>query len=140
MNVQSYYPVLCVDAPQQAARFYIDHFGFRAVFDADWYVHLQMEGNEQVNLAFVAQDHASLPQPYRRPAAGMLLNFELDEVDTLYHQLKAKGLPIVHDLKSEAWGQRHFIVADPCGILVDVVQPIEPSEEFKAQYLQGQAE
>jgi len=48
--------------------------------------------------------------------------------------LKKGGLPIVLDLKSEEWGQRHFIVEDPNGILIDVIQNIEPSAEFKEEY------
>ncbi len=34
------------------------------------------------------------------------------------------------DLRSENFGQRHFIVADPNGILIDVITPIE----FTGQY------
>ncbi|THB79312.1 MAG: glyoxalase/bleomycin resistance/extradiol dioxygenase family protein, partial [Desulfobulbaceae bacterium] len=37
-------------------------------------------------------------------------------------------------IKSEDFGQRHFIVVDPNGILVDVIQNIEPSAEFAEQY------
>ena len=37
-------------------------------------------------------------------------------------------------LTDEAFGQRHSILADPSGVLVDVVKPIPPSAEFAAQY------
>ncbi len=41
---------------------------------------------------------------------------------------------MVLDLKSEKWGQRHFITKDPNGLLVDVIQNVPPSEEFVQQY------
>ena len=34
----------------------------------------------------------------------------------------------------EAFGQRHFITADPNGVLIDVIKPIPPSAEFAANY------
>lgn len=33
-------------------------------------------------------------------------------------------------LRSEAFGQRHFIAAGPDGVLVDVITPIPPTGEF----------
>jgi hypothetical protein len=38
------------------------------------------------------------------------------------------------DLRNEAFGQRHFIVEAPDGVLVDVVTPIEPTSEYAGQY------
>jgi hypothetical protein len=55
-------------------------------------------------------------------------------VDAVYERLKAAGLPIHLELKSEEWGQRHFITADPNGLLLDVIQPIPPSAEYAQQY------
>lgn len=34
----------------------------------------------------------------------------------------------------EPFGQRHFITKDPNGVLIDVIKPIRPSEEFLAQF------
>ena len=48
---------------------------------------------------------------------------------------KRSGLPILLlALKDEAFGQRHFITRDPNGVLIDVIKPIPPSEEFLSQY------
>lgn len=33
-------------------------------------------------------------------------------------------------IRSEAFGQRHFILAAPDGVLVDVITPIEPDESY----------
>jgi hypothetical protein len=37
-------------------------------------------------------------------------------------------------LRDEDFGQRHFITADPNGVLIDVIKPIPPSAEFAELY------
>ena len=41
-------------------------------------------------------------------------------------------MTIVQALRDEVFGQRHFIAADPNGILVDVITPIEPDPDWLA--------
>ena len=38
--------------------------------------------------------------------------------------------PIALELRDEDFGQRHFIVSGPDGVLVDVITEIPPSAEF----------
>lgn len=38
------------------------------------------------------------------------------------------------ELRDEAFGQRHFIVADTSGNLVDVIQNIPPQDGFVEEY------
>ena len=64
----------------------------------------------------------------------MLLNFEVEDVDRLYEELRGAGLPILRDICDEEFGQRHFITADPNGVLIDIIKPIPPSAAFAAQY------
>ncbi len=135
MKCVQYYPVLMCEAVAPRAEFYTRHFGFRPLFEADWYVHLQAEADEAVNLALLQRDHATIPEAGRGQAAGgMLLNFEVEDVDAVHARLKAAGLPMLLDLRSEDFGQRHFITADPGGVMIDVITPIPPSAEFAAQY------
>ncbi len=134
MKITSYYPVLMVDEVGPTAAFYIRHFGFVPLFEADWYVHLQMGDDPSVNLAILQGDHATIPEASRGRAGGILLNFEVEDVDAVHARLEGEGLPILLPLRSEAFGQRHFITADPSGVLIDVITPIPPSGEYVAQY------
>ena len=59
---------------------------------------------------------------------------EVSDVDTVYDRLMAEKIPLVQDLRSEDFGQRHFIVQDPNGILIDLIQNITPTAEFLEQY------
>lgn len=134
MRLTSYYPVLGCRDLAASRDFYVRHFGFEIVFESDWYIHLRHSQDPAVNLALLAPEHESVPAAYRRPADGVLLNFEMEEVDAFYDRCRTARLPIALDLRDEAWGQRHFIVVDPNGVLVDVIKVIPPSAEFAAAY------
>lgn len=140
MRVTSYYPVLMTHDVAGTAAFYQRHFGFVPLFHSDWYVHLQLPGQASVNLALLDRDHATIPAPGRgREAGGLLLNFEVDDVDAVHARLQAEGLPMLLGLRDEDFGQRHFITADPNGVLIDVITPIPPRGAFAEQYLAPQA-
>ena len=134
MKIDAYYPVLLVEDVATSAAFYRTHFGFRPLFESDWYVHLQQADHPGVNLAFVAREHETVPEGSRKPAAGMLINFEVDDPDEIHDRLVTAGVPILRTLRDEDFGQRHFIIADPNGVMIDVVKPIPPSAEYAAQY------
>ena len=134
MKCNQFYPVIMTDRVAETARFYTDHFGFVPMFESDWYVHLQSGADPRVNLAVLSGDHATIPESGRGRVSGLLINFEVEDVDAEYHRAEAAGLPILLALRDEPFGQRHFITRDPSGVLVDVIKPIPPSEEFLAQY------
>lgn len=135
MKTTSYYPVIQTDDVAGTATFYREHFRFTPVFESDWYVHLQSSEDESVNLAVLQYDHPTVPEPGRRKAGGVILNFEVDDPDAEYAKVRKAGLDILLELRDEAFGQRHFITRDPNGVLIDVIKPIPPSGEFAAQYV-----
>jgi len=135
MKANSYYPVLMTTDVAGTAAFYQAHFRFTALFASDWYVHLQSREDPAVNLAILDGSHDSVPALARcERASGVILNFEVDDPDAVYRELQAAGLPIHTPLRDEPFGQRHFITADPNGVLIDVIKPIPPTPEFAAQF------
>ncbi|WP_048648927.1 VOC family protein [Nitratireductor soli] len=134
MKSTSYYPVIMTDKVAETAAFYCTHFRFQPLFEADWYVHLQSSENPGVNLAVMDGTHETIPAAGRGRVSGLILNFEVDDPDGEYERAVAAGLPILQELRDEAFGQRHFITADPSGVLIDIIKPIPPSAEFAAQY------
>jgi len=136
MKATSYYPVIMTEKVAETAAFYERHFRFRPLFSSDWYVHLQSAEDETVNLAILDGRHETVPAPMRgRSVSGMILNFEVEDVDGEYERARVSGLPILLELRDEAFGQRHFITRDPNGVLIDVIKPIPPSAEFAQMYL-----
>jgi uncharacterized glyoxalase superfamily protein PhnB len=139
MAITSYYPVLMTRNVAATASFYLRHFGFEALFTADWYVHLQSrEAGAPVSLAILDARHETIPAVGRGASgAGILLNFEVDDVDAEYERLIAAGLEVLLPLRDEAFGQRHFIVQAPDGVMIDVIKPIPPTGAFVQQYAEA---
>lgn len=137
MKITSYYPVVMTPNVTETAAFYVRHFRFEAVFESDWYVHLRSRDDDSINLAILDGNHETIPTEGRGRVSGLILNFEVEDPDAEYERLKNAGLPILHTLRDEVFGQRHFITADPNGVLIDVIKPIPPSPEFAAQYASG---
>ncbi|MFI0486462.1 VOC family protein [Actinomadura sp. 9N215] len=135
MRLTSFYPVICTSRLQESHRFYTELLGFETTFEADWYVSLRRPGTSPYELALLDHTHPTLPEAYRTPVQGLLLNFEVEDVDTEWERLVHQaGLhPELH-LRDEDFGQRHFIVSDPNGVLIDVITPIAPTQTCAAQY------
>ncbi|MGQ0575043.1 MAG: hypothetical protein ACT4RN_12685 [Pseudonocardia sp.] len=109
MTLSSFYPVICTDRVAKTRDFYTDHLDFDVTFDSGWYVSLR---------------------------SGLILNLEVDDVDAEYRRLVGeRGLDPRLDLRSEDFGQRHFIVADPVGVLIDVITEIPPTADFADRFI-----
>ena len=138
MKCTQFYPVLMTGQVADTARFFIDHLRFKALFESDWYVHLQSSEDDTVNLAVLQKDHDTVPKAARgrtrhrhRPPQSSTARRRPTR------RAQQTGLKIVLPLRDEDFGQRHFIAQGPEGLLIDVITPIEPSAAFKAQYLEG---
>ncbi|TVX99891.1 VOC family protein [Cohnella terricola] len=136
MKVSSFYPVILTDQVISTAAFYEDYFGFKKMFEANWYISLNMPGNDiPYELAILDASHTTIPDAYRTKVRGLILNFEVDDVDAEYERLIRKAkLPLELDIRSEDFGQRHFITSDPNGVLIDIITVIPPSNDFSTQY------
>ena len=129
----SFYPVLCTDRVAQSRDFYVGLLGFAVTFEADWYVSLRRDPAHE--LALVDHHHPTVPGAYRRPVQGLLLNLEVTDVDAEWERLVVReGLAPELELRDEPFGQRHFIVADPNGVLIDVITEIPPAPEYAASF------
>jgi catechol 2,3-dioxygenase-like lactoylglutathione lyase family enzyme len=128
MTVTSLYPVLLSTDPERSGAFFRDWFGLQTTFAADWYVSLR---TGSWDLAMVEASHPTVPDGYREPARGVLVNVEVDDVDEVHRRMIVEGgLPELLSLRSEAFGQRHFITLAPGDVMVDVITEIPPTAEY----------
>ena len=134
MKTTSYYPVIMTDDVAGTAAFYTAHFKFEALFTSDWYIHLQSKEDEKVTLAVLDGNHETIPAIGRGKVSGLLLNFEVEDVDAVHDAACAAGVPILLAIRNEDFGQRHFITADPNGVMIDVIKPIPPSADYATLY------
>lgn len=138
MQTQSFYPLIQVADVEATAQFYERHLGFTRIFNSDWYVHLRATGEHPFELAVIVQDHDTIPQAGRGPSRNVILSFYVGDAKAEHDRLAASGVTISQELRDEVFGQRHFIAADPNGILLDIITPIAPDEDWlKAQGMAG---
>lgn len=130
MRTQSFYPLLQVPEVEPAARFYEQHLGFSRVFSSDWYIHLRATSEVPFELALIVPDHETIPTQGRGVTKNMMLSFYVDDARSEHERLVSAGVEIVQPLRDEVFGQRHFIAADPNGILLDIITAIEPDPEW----------
>ena len=120
--------LLCSDV--HAARdFYVQHLDLEVNADIGWFVGLQRRDRprEAFELSLCEAGHASIPPALdRKPTRGLVLAFEVDNVDAAFEQLEAANIPILARPKDEPWGQRHFFAAAPDGVALDIFQSCEP--------------
>jgi hypothetical protein len=103
-------------------------FGFETTFESDWYVSLRRDSWE---LAILDATHTTIPEGHKTAAAGILLNIEVEDADEEYARLTARtDTKVALAIRSEEFGQRHFIVVAPGNILIDVIQPIPYTGEY----------
>ncbi len=128
--MSSIFPVICCEGIEESTAFYADLLGLEVTFESGWYTLLRAPQHAQVQLGLVLREHPSVPEAFRRPPQGVVVTVEVPDVDVVYSTARAAGRPIVQELRDEEFGQRHFMVADPDGALVDVVMTIPLSPTF----------
>lgn len=119
------YPLVITDKIAECTTFYKDNFDFVAVFEQDWYVQLLHE-KSGAELAFMQPNVKTQPEELHSgfTGSGIVFSLEVDDAQAEWKRLEGKGLDVVASLRDEQWGQRHFIVTDPSGVFVDVVQQL----------------
>lgn len=124
IELSAMFPVLVAENLAELQIFYTQHFGFQAVFfDADFYLHL-LHPVSGTQLGFLVPNHASQPE-FLQPLAdlnGMVISFEVQDIQRALKQVNTMALDIAMPFKVEPWGQSHFMVRDPAGFVLDIVQ------------------
>ncbi|MQS05793.1 VOC family protein [Streptomyces alkaliphilus] len=139
-ELRGFYPVIATRDVTASRHFYVDHLGFEVTFEADWYVSLRRPDAPQYELALLDHTHPTVPEGHRTPLrGGLLLNFEVDDVDAEYRRLvEQAGLPELLPLRTEEFGQRHFILRAPDGVMIDVITVVPPTAEYAEHYSPGE--
>ncbi|HJT64231.1 MAG TPA: VOC family protein [Candidatus Limnocylindria bacterium] len=114
---------LNVADPEASAAFARTHLGFSIEMSADGFVSLARE-DAGFNLIFLRIGLETF-KPARlagRSADGVLVVFVVHDVDAEYRRLQGEDVPIPTPIETEPWGERYFQVADPNGVIYQLVQ------------------
>jgi catechol 2,3-dioxygenase-like lactoylglutathione lyase family enzyme len=136
MPVVRVYPCLCVDDMARSIEFYRALVDLDVAVDVGWYAELS-GGDGTAIVALVQRGHPSVPPGFDAARGGVLVSVIVDDVTAIYARAATMRAAIAHELRDEDFGQRHFMVVDPDGFLVDVIEPIRASAEFRRQLVEG---
>lgn len=121
MKITSAAVSLNVENAEASARFLKDHFGFAEVMAAEGFASLTRD-DVGMNVIFLRRGMETLPGDQRDVhAAGLILAFEVDDLEGELARLRSEGVAITMPLTAEEWGERAFQVRDPNGVIVQLV-------------------
>src|SRR5690348_5438087 len=107
--------------------FLVEHFGFRPVMIADGFASLTRD-DAGLNVIFLRRGLPSLPADQRDDRAeGLILAFEVDDLDAELSRLQSEGVAITMPLTVEDWGERAFQVRDPNGRILHPLDCTAPT-------------
>lgn len=71
-----------------------------------------------------------LPDSIRNQiVSGIIVAFVVEDVEAELTRLKSEGIAITAPLQEDPWGERLFQVTDPNGVVIQLVQWVEPTDE-----------
>jgi catechol 2,3-dioxygenase-like lactoylglutathione lyase family enzyme len=117
--------------PTVAGGWVAEHLGFRVLVDLGWYVSTQHPDRDDLRVDFVRHDHETWVEPADR-VHGAMVALVVDDVDEQHERMVAGRVQILKPLVTEPWGQRRFQVAGPDGLVIELVQPVEPDPGWMA--------
>jgi uncharacterized glyoxalase superfamily protein PhnB len=127
IEIDAMFPVMVTNELDAVKQFYEAVFGFTTVFyDSDFYLHL-ISSNKSIQLGFMLPNLESQPD-FLHPimsSQGYVISLEVKDAVLAYSEAKKMNLNFIMALKQEEWGQIHFIIQDPAGFSVDVVQHLK---------------
>ena len=113
---------------EQSRDFYRDTLGFTLVFENDSYIEMLAQGSTTMGVSFVTPE---LSGGEKFTGEGIILSFEVADVDAEFARLKAAGVRILEELRDKAWGERSFVINDPNGVHVYIYKSIPPTPEYQ---------
>lgn len=135
MAIVDTYPLFTVSHLRESREFFVRYLGMHVLFEASWIVMLSHTETAAISLGLMSSDHPSSPPgPETFDARGMILTLQTDDAQALFDSLAAEAARITHPLTDAPWGQRRFMLTEPSGIVVDVVQQIEARPGFWDRY------
>jgi len=105
-----------------SAKFAQDHFGFAEQMAADGFASVSRP-DTGFNLIYLRTGLETFqPDSMKGDVHGVIVALVVDDIESEYARLRSEGVAIVTELQTEPWGERFFQVADPNGVIIQLVQ------------------
>jgi catechol 2,3-dioxygenase-like lactoylglutathione lyase family enzyme len=113
MNIRRVVPDIRSDRIDESRDFYAGFLGFQVGMDMGWVITFVSPSNPTAQITLFRGDESGSVQPQ--------MSIEVDNVDEAHAKAVERGLKIVYPLTDEPWGVRRFFVADPNGVVINVM-------------------
>jgi predicted enzyme related to lactoylglutathione lyase len=125
VNVIRIVPNISSEAFAASCDFYAAMFDLEVSVELeDWYLQL-MSSEPKLNIGFVKPDDALFAgRTTSSRIYGVVLTIHVDDVDEAYARAKRLGAEIPAEIRNEHYGQRHFLVVDPNGLVLNVMSSL----------------
>lgn len=115
MSIRRVVPNISTDRVDESRKFYTEFLGLEVAMDMGWIVTLVSPSNPTAQISLLREPAPAAPGPH------LSLTVEVADVDAVHSKAVAHGLQIVYPLTTEPWGVRRFHVADPNGVVINVM-------------------
>jgi catechol 2,3-dioxygenase-like lactoylglutathione lyase family enzyme len=113
MSIKRIVPDITSERIDDSRRFYGEFLGMELAMDMGWILTFVSPRNPTAQITLMQQATSAAPNPN--------VSIEVEDVDAIHAKAVELGLPIVYPLTDEPWGVRRFFVADPNGVVVNVM-------------------
>ena len=116
MAIRRIVPNLLMHESKAMSEFYRTVLGLELVMDMDWILTFCGDEPGKPQLSIAKHGGEGLPLPSA--------SIEVDDVEEVYARANNAKSEIVRDLQDESWGVRRFLVRDPDGNLLNILQHV----------------
>lgn len=110
---------------EASSRWLQEHLGWSEVMSAEGFASLH-HPEVGFNIALLRVGLETFkPASAAVPVNGLLIAFVVDDIEREYDRLRSEGVTVVTPLETEPWGERYFQMADPSGVIYQLVQWVE---------------
>jgi catechol 2,3-dioxygenase-like lactoylglutathione lyase family enzyme len=113
MSIKRVVPDIKSKRLEDSRTFYVDFLGLKVAMDLGFVVTFVSPSNPTAQINVMRDDNPSTLLPN--------MSIEVEDVDKLHARAIERHLEIVYPLTDEPWGVRRFFVADPNGIILNVL-------------------
>jgi catechol 2,3-dioxygenase-like lactoylglutathione lyase family enzyme len=114
MSIKRVVPDIVSDRIDESREFYTEFLGFDLAMDMGWVLTFVSPSNPTAQITLVRGGS-------EKTTGHPNLSIEVEDVDAVHAEAVARGLQIVYPLTDEPWGVRRFFVADPNGVIINVL-------------------
>jgi catechol 2,3-dioxygenase-like lactoylglutathione lyase family enzyme len=113
MKIKRVVPDIKSDRIEESRDFYAGFLGFQIGMDMGWVITFVSRSNPTAQVTVMRGEESAALRPQ--------MSIEVDDVDRAHAIAIERNLRIVYPLSDEPWGVRRFFVADPNGVIVNIL-------------------